>query len=137
MNLQNFGMVEKMLTPKEWNNILRPITPTNHAKKVVAQYARAYLIEYAQDMTLSTNELVEVLYPRSVADQSLEGDEARMRIYKLVAMLALDGMNDCATRGDVEEGKKFMGRPVRPWLWHAPKVREVCCLCGQALPEEK
>lgn len=126
-----------MLEPKEWNMVLRAIVPTSHAKKVVAENAREYLLTLGgYKKTISTNELVEALYPREEADKSLEGDEARMRIYKLIQMLALDGMTDCATRGE-PDGKKFMGRPVRPWLWHAPKTREVCCLCGQVLPEEK
>ena len=125
-----------MLEPKEWDMVLRAIVPTSHAKKVVAENAREYLTALEQGTNISTNELVEILYPREVADKSLAGDEARMRIYKLVQMLALDGMTDCATRGE-PDGKKFMGRPSRPWMWHAPRVREVCCMCGQILPEDK
>ena len=125
-----------MLEPKEWDMVLRPIVPTSHAKKVVSDNAREYLNGFAQGVYISTNDLVEALYPRVIADLSLAGDEARARIYKVLAMLALDGMTDCATRGE-PDGKKYMGRPSRPWLWHAPKTREICCMCGQVLPEEK
>ena len=125
-----------MLDPAEWNMVLRPIVPTSHAKKVVAENARQVLGALEQGKSISTNDLVEALYAREEADKSLAGDEARMRIYKLIAMLALDGMTDCATRGE-PDGKKYMGRPSRPWMWHAPRVREVCCMCGQVLPEDK
>ena len=123
-----------MLDPAEWNMVLRPIVPTSHAKKVVAENAREHLATLEQGKTISTNDLVEALYPRVIADLSLAGDEARMRIYKLIGALALDGMTACATRGE-PDGKKYMGRPSRPWLWHAPKIRETCCMCGQVLPE--
>lgn len=125
-----------MLEPIEWAMVLRPIVPTIHAKKVVAENVRETLATLEHGVSISTNDLIEALYPREEADKSLAGDEARMRLYKLVAILALSDLADCATRGELS-GKKFMGRPVRPWMWHRPKVREMCCLCGQLLPEDK
>ena len=123
-----------MIAPKEWDMVLRPVVPTVHAKKVIHEQARAYLLTLAQGETFSTNDLVEALYPREIADKTLGGDLARTRIYTLLAKLALDDMHDCCTKGEPEG--MFMGRPKRPWHWHAPKQREVCCLCGQHLPEE-
>jgi hypothetical protein len=125
-----------MMTPTEWNMVLRAIVPTVHAKKNVHEQARAYLTTLPQGETIGTNELIEAMYPRDVADKSLEGDEARTRIYALLAKLALDDMHDCCTKGEAT-GKKFMGRPARPWLWHAPKVKECCVMCGQVLPEDQ
>ena len=125
-----------MLKPSEWDTILRAIVPTVHAKKVVHEQARAFLQAMDQGETISTNNLVEAMYPREIADKSLAGDEARSRIYAMLAKLALDDMHDCCTKGE-PDGKKFMGRPVRPWLWHAPKAKECCPMCGQVMPEEK
>ena len=122
-----------MLKPEEWDMVMRPLVPTTHAKKVVAEHARAFL--QSQHHVLTTNQLVEALYPRAVADQSLAGDEARDRIYKLLAALAVDDLHDCAQRGE-PDGRKFMGRPTRPWLWHAPKAKESCPMCGQSMPED-
>ena len=122
-----------MITTKEWDMVLRPVVPTSHAKKVVHENAREYL--KTVEGNIGTNALVEALYPREIADKTLGGDLARTRIYTLLAKLALDDMHDCCTKGEPEG--MFMGRPKRPWLWHKPKEREVCCMCGQLLPEEK
>lgn len=123
-----------MLDPKEWDMVLRPLVPTRHAKKVVGEHAREYLLALLPGEIISTNEVVEGLYPRDVADKSLAGDVARTRMYQLLASLAVDDLHDCATRGE-PTAKKYMGRPTRPWLWHTPKVKETCPMCGQNVPE--
>jgi hypothetical protein len=123
-----------MLEPKEWDMVLRPLVPTHHAKKVIGEHARALLTDLLPGEILTTNQVVEALYPRDVADKSLTGDVARTRMYQLLAALAVDGLHDCATRGE-PTAKKYMGRPTRPWLWHAPKVKESCPMCGQHMPE--
>jgi hypothetical protein len=124
------------MTPAEWDVLLRSDARKTVAYAHVAEAARAVLVKLDAGATLSTNDLVEALYPRAVADKSLAGDNARGRIYKALADAATRSLKDCATKGP-PEGKKFMGRPVRPWIWHAPKELDVCVHCGQFMPGEE
>ncbi len=124
------------MTPEQWNQLIN-----DHAEKLsgkvrnrIALEARLYLITLAPGIEISTNKLVEALYPRAVADKTLAGDLARRAIYKVIGQLTLDGLQDCCRKGEVNG--KFMGRPKRPWLWYCPEGVEVCCMCGQFLPVE-
>lgn len=84
-------------------------------------------------VVMSTNELVEALYPRAIADQSLKGDIARGELYKRIGQLAHDKLSDCCVKGEKKE-KKYMGHVVRPWIWFCPENTDVCSHCGQTLP---
>ena len=123
------------MTPGQWNEIFSKEAGLSQKaiRRRVAMEVRALLTEVAPGITLSTNELIEALYPRAVADQSLTGDTARTHLYKIVGKLAHDDLSDCCVKGEVKD-KKYMGREVRPWLWFCPEDTEVCKACGQLLP---
>ena len=119
------------MTPKQWNELseLR-----SHAlmKKTVEHRVRLYLATLAPGVTITTNQLVEALYPRKVADQSLLGDNTRNNIYRAISQLATTGLEDCCMKGEVSGS--YFGKPKRPWLWFAPPEQAVCCMCGQIMP---
>ena len=129
------GIERKMaMTPKQWDRLFDPESKNSYytIKSSVMSAARGHLATVAPGIHLSTNELVEALYPRAVADQTLTGDLARAQLYKFIGRLAVDGLQDCCVKGEVTG--KFMGRVKRPWLWFAPPDTELCYACGQPLP---
>lgn len=107
--------------PGEWNHILQPGTPWRTCYDQVEFHTRLYLKDTlnAGDL-ISTNTLVEALYPARFAKG--EGITARRRMYKALAALATHGLADCCTKG-VETKFGRSAKMVRPWLWHAPRVR--------------
>lgn len=103
--------------PAFWNVTMAEAVPWQEAYKAVEMAARDKLAGI--ERTLTTNELVEELYPEQFAREA--GITARKRIYKALAALATRGLADCASRGEprkLRHAKKL----VRPWLWHAPTV---------------
>lgn len=121
------------LTPKEWNETMEYSNSMQLIRATVAAEARLYLATLADGIELSTEKLVDGLYPRAVAEKTLAGDSARSRIYKIIAKLAANGLEDCCKKGEPNP-KKFMGKTTRPWLWFNPGTVPVCYACGQALP---
>jgi hypothetical protein len=117
----------------QWNKLLNSELPPQRITITVAMAVRTHLVALTPGMTLSTNELIEALYPRAIADQSLAGDNARTQLYKIVGKLAHDKLSDCCMKGEVKE-KKYMGREVRPWIWFCPEDTDCCAVCGQPLP---
>lgn len=124
--------------PGEWNMILRPDAPWRDAYATVETSVRDYVqrVLNAGDL-ISTNTLVEALYPARFAKG--EGITARRRMYKALAALATHGLADCCTKGaETKFGRSH--KPVKPWLWHAPRamgvtlpVQKVCCPhCGES-----
>ncbi len=121
------------MEPEQWNKLLNSTSPPQRVHVTVALAVRGYLLELMPGITISTNELVESLYPRAIADMSLAGDNARTQLYKIIGALAHDKLSDCCMKGEVKE-KKYMGRQVRPWLWFCPDGTDCCEVCGQPLP---
>jgi hypothetical protein len=113
------------MTPLEWEIRLHKEQKWGNAYPHVEREVRAYLNTLAAGVTISTNQLVEALYP--VASVRGEGN-GRQRIYEALkathhgrpAML-----EDCRMRGPVK--KIHGGIKGRPWLWHKPTPRLVCC----------
>jgi hypothetical protein len=124
------------MTPKQWDSLFDPETKNAYytIKSTVEHSAREHLATVAPGLQIGTNALVEALYPRAIADQTLAGDHARGQLYKLIQRLAVDGLQDCCVKGEVQG--KYMGRVKRPWLWFSPPEPELCYACGQALPKE-
>ena len=120
------------MTPEKWNVMIGAGLPAKQIKARVGKEARAHLATLALGETITTNQLVEALYPRAVADQSRIGDDTRNAIYKFIGLLAREDMADCCMKGEVSG--QFMGRPKRPWLWFSPPEQETCCMCGQVMP---
>lgn len=118
------------MTPKQWNELFASGKIPRALKLSVAREARTYLITLAPGVQIGTNALVEALYPRAIADQTLEGDIARTAIYKYIGLLAKEGLDDCCIKGAA--AGQYMGRPLYPWLWFAPESSEcICPTCGQ------
>lgn len=124
-----------MKTPEQWNKILAPEMASVYARNAVMHAARVHLASLAPEKRIGTEQLVETLYPRTKAERSLTGDNARARIYTVLAKLATDGLEDCCEKGEVNG--QFMGKPKRPWLWFSPGDVEICCMCGQIMPQEE
>ena len=121
------------MNPQQWNE-LSESGARGVFKKAVEHHTRLYLATLAPGVTLTTNQLVEALYPRNVAAQSLTGDNTRNNIYRVVGQLALEGLEDCCMKGEVSGS--YFGKPKRPWIWFAPEEQPRCCMCGQTMPGE-
>lgn len=113
-----------MNTPMEWNVKLGPKVRPRDACAEVERAVRV-LCEHDvrfSESTVSTADLVEMLYPASYArgDESLA---ARQRIFRCLFTLATRGLSDCCTKGApvaVGAGKPNFLSGKRPWLWHKP-----------------
>lgn len=106
------------LRPFDWNAALHPGVNWKQAYATVALEARAHLLKLDPSREpLSTNELVEALYPEALSRG--EGITARKRIYKALFALAEHSLADCATQGAAYKNR--MGQTRRPWSWHYPK----------------
>ena len=122
-----------MKTPKEWEAIFKSGMAMRHIKRIVEREARMHLQTIVE--SISTEKLVEALYPRKAAEQSVHGSIARKGIYVAIGKLALDGLDDCCVKGEVNG--HYMGKPKRPWVWFCPDhIEEYCCMCGQLMPTE-
>ena len=125
-----------MITPTEWDVLLEKNEPRSRQKAWVAKYAAEVLDALPEGKLMSTNDLVEALYSReAVKSQASEG--VRLRIYSIVAELTRTELKPYATKGPPDPTKKFMGRPVRPWLWHKPRELETCAMCGQLIGDHQ
>lgn len=118
------------MTPKEWN-ILYCGANVSQFRKAVENAARIHLATVIE--SISTEQLVEALYPRETADLSLTGDTTRKHIYTALSKLAVNGLEDCCMKGGVNG--QFMGKPKRPWLWFSSGNVELCPHCNQIMPE--
>ena len=100
------------MTPSEWNTAMLG-TPWQTAYKVVEDAVSLFLnVVRTEEVTYSTNELVEALYPLKLA--SGDGITARNRIFKALKQLATRGLQDnCRKSGVPNRYKKF------GWIWHA------------------
>lgn len=118
------------VTYEQWNDMLGSENLAR-GKRVLAVEARRVLLELGEGETMATNALVERIYPRAVADQTLAGDIARTQMYKLIGVLALTDLSDACEKG--EPNGQYMGKPKRPWIWFKPIGSEICCMCGQVV----
>ena len=121
-----------MNTTQQWNALVTADVKPSRFRDAVAHNARVYLAGLGEGEQISTEQLVEALYPRSVAVQTLTGDTARTSIYAAISKLAVMGLEDCCVKGEVNGN--YMGRPKRPWLWFSPGPVDVCSKCGQVVP---
>ena len=116
------------MTPLEWEVACHRDRRWGEAYAVVEREARAHLATLAPGVTISTNQLVERLYP--VAGVRGEG-QGRQRIYTALKASRKGQpmlLTDCRTKGPL---KRIMGGiKARPWVWHRPEVpapRMICC----------
>lgn len=75
---------------------------------------------HLEQQTLSTKELVELLWPETLARGA--GITARKRLFKALAALATRGLAPYCTQGEPTRNKR-LGRDIRPWRWHSKKER--------------
>lgn len=119
--------------PAFWNHRLAPAMPWSSAYRHVEVAAIALLgiNPLYRGKTLSTNELVEALYPAAQA-RGPESIAARSRIYKALAALAPRGLERYCFRGTP---RKLKGREIVPWLWKAPIRDDAprCPHCGEII----
>lgn len=120
-----------------WNSKLAPEIGWKEAYQHVELTTRAWIINSPRlaHEPISTNELVEAMYPEALAIGA--GIAARHRIFKALMALATHGLADCCTRGP-ERKRAHSNLPIRPWLWHHPKERNIeavnkCPQCGQEI----
>lgn len=123
------------MTPEQWNALFLSAVSPKRFRDAVEREVRLYLAHLEMGEMVSTENVVEHLYPRAVAEQSLTGDSARTRIYAVMAKLPYSNLEDCCMKGKVTG--QFMGKPKRPWLWFSPGDIQVCTSCGQILPTEE
>lgn len=109
-----------MRTPSEWATILAPTVAWQACYPIVEGEVRAKCADLLAGETLSTNDLVEQMYPEALARG--EGITARRRLYKAIAALAPRGLSDCCSRGEPRK-LRHAAKLVRPWLWHMPSER--------------
>lgn len=111
------------LLPQQWNDAMASTVRWQDAYATVEAQARLILqhdIRAAAPNTLTTTELVEILYPPQFI-KSENAKYARERIFKALRALSVRALADCATRG-LPKKTKFKGT-ARPWLWHEPTIR--------------
>lgn len=121
------------MTPQQWNEKFETVDAAVF-KRIVARECRLHLSTLGDADYISTGGLVEVLYPHADASITVIGFSTRSALFKTIAVLAYNGLEDCCRKGEAS-GKKFMGRVVRPWLWFKSPM-ELCCMCGQTIPTE-
>jgi hypothetical protein len=118
---------ESKMTPMEIEVVLRPEVKWREAHRVVDQIGRAHLSTLKDNETVTTNQLVNALYPV----EAVRGESsARRRLYQILLKVHYGKpsvLDDCRIRGT--ERRSFGGIKVTPWLWHKPqrKVRMICC----------
>lgn len=118
---------------QEWIRLVTSDAPMRDFRKAVEHSARLHLATLKEGTQISTERLVEAIFPRVESDRSLAGDTARTRIYVSLSKLATIGMEDCCVKGEVNG--QFMGKPKRPWLWSCPPGgMNLCYACGQIVP---
>lgn len=115
------------MTPLEVEVALRPEVGWREAHRAVETFGRAYLETLKDNETISTNALVNKLYPIEL----VRGEStARTRLYQILLKMHQGQpavLQDCRIRG--VQRRIFGGVKATPWLWHKPQrqLRKVCC----------
>lgn len=106
---------------------LQPTIPWSVAYAAVEAAVTATLSDpdviarlHLEQQTLSTKELVELLWPETLARGP--GITTRKRLFKALAALATRGLSPYCTQGEPTRNKR-LGRDIRPWRWHSKKER--------------
>ena len=120
-----------MKTPKDWIELFANGTPKD-LRAMLEHDARAYLSTLPPGITITTNKLGDVIFPRSEGEKSLAADVAMTEVYKMLQALARNEMSDCCMKGEVNG--QYMGKPKRPWLWFCPEEVDCCRTCGRPWP---
>lgn len=121
---------------EKWDNLLKADVPWQQAYASVETAVLALMATPAMaGRQLTTNELVEAIYPESLARG--DGILARNRIYKALMALAPRGLACYASRGE-ERKRAHSNIKIRPWVWHAagqPNTEHMqrCPKCGQEI----
>lgn len=126
-----------MMLPSEFEVLIdrhREDYDLHEVRAVVALNAREHLATIAPGLMTTTDNLIEALYPRKLAEQSLRGDRTRFALSKLLLDCAKKELSDCCVKGEVNG--QYMGKPKRPWLWFYAPPPETCPHCGQPMPVE-
>lgn len=107
----------------DWDNL----TKTELYAKTVEQ-TKETLAQLTDGQRIHTTELIERMYPKANAIYAKQ-EYIRGIMFKTLALYATTTLKSYCTRGEVIG--EFMGKPKRPWLWHAHKFMKVCHECGQ------
>jgi len=101
------------MKPEAWKAVLSPHVSWQIAYGAVQVEVQAYL-GTSDRGNITTNELVEALYPLSLAVG--DGITARNRIYHALKQLATRGLRDYCTKSTVPNKYGRYG-----WMWHVRK----------------
>lgn len=108
----------------------------NKRRQIVRDAVLELLRTYDGGVTLTTNDVTELLWP--VAQATGEAITERRKFIDDLLRLARTELNGvCARQGPPDPHRKFMGRPLVPWLWFRPAEgiggsdHEICPLCGR------
>lgn len=113
-------MYKKIPTEQKYNACLAPSQPWARRLAFVAGEARAVLATFSTQRVISTKDLIEMLYPESLA-RGGDSHLARKSIGRLLRTLATGDLADCARRGPVA---KVRGKVVHLWEWGAPQTAD-------------
>ena len=112
------------MTPIEWEIACAKTVHWSRAFPIIEREVRAFL-KGRQGM-IGTKELVDNLYPMAAIRGSLY---VRNRLFRALLASKPDGSpaiaEDCRIRGPLKRVRG--GVKAKTWLWHAPKLRTVCC----------
>jgi hypothetical protein len=109
-----------------WNARLAPEISGRDAYPVVEAAVKALLTQNPKykGLELTTNELVEALYPE--AETQGAGIAARQRLYRALEALEDRGLKNWHYRGPP---RMWRGKMVRPRIWHVER-KPICPNCG-------
>ncbi len=104
----------------KYNACLAPDQPWARRLAFVADEARHVLAKFGTQRVVSTKDLIELLYPESLA-RGGDAHLARKSIGRLLRTLATGDLADCARRGPMA---KVRGKVVHLWEWGAPQTAD-------------
>lgn len=115
-------------TPAEW--IFQMQQPADVSRAFIAKTTRVYLTKNLKPGAhLLTAELAEELWRSAHALGEAIG--LRKKMVDTLLKCATNELTDCAYKSEQRKQKLFMGKPVYPWIWHAPSPDAVRVIPGE------
>jgi hypothetical protein len=104
------------MTPDDWNALLEPANLWLMCYPVVVAEVKIALDKVPANAPLSTNDLVERLYPDKLV-RGAEGSSARQRLFRALAACAEHGLATCVSRAPAEVNS--YGGTMQRRVWSA------------------
>lgn len=118
-----------MVSVEQWDNFTFDDLYNNVLKE-----AKAILDNTPDGISFGTGALVEKLYPKSSAIYAKQ-ESIRKVIYKALFWHGKRAMKLYTSR-EASNGRIYMGKEMRPWVWHKAKEPEHCPMCGQLVSSD-